>query len=503
MHKLFFTVVLSSALLAFSATATAKSLYVDSSRGSDSVSYSENSSNSPWATIGRAAWGSTNRSAPNAAEAARAGDTVSIASGTYTTAGVGTASGGSGRWEVAYNPVNEGTATNPIRFQGTGTVNLTFSSGAGPMIGANNRNYIQWSGFSINESTAPSVSDTGPVAFFGADFDYLQGGSIENSVLVGNPNWTTREGDNYNGVRLEYVNGVRISNNIIRNFGGDTDAGGGGTDHNHSGITTYKWENLTVENNTIENCGSGIYLKATQTATREVGTNVIRFNIFSGNEWGVHVHRAPNTASEPILIYQNIFRNNVSGVRILKFGDATDPKHVKVLNNTFDSQTSAALEIGTFGDISADSGYVWWNNIVVGTGHGIIIQHPLSNVVPTKIDAEHNVYGGSVITAEVAANDLSFSAWQNLGQDTDDGGVADGLSNASVQFANSSAGDYHLLTSSPARGLGRVHPSYSIGGSSGAAIPAGAYISGSETIGPNSQVASTIPNAPQGLTIVD
>ena len=58
-------------------------LYVNGATGNDSTTYSNNDSANPWATIGRAAWGSTDRSDPNSEEAAAAGDTVLVAAGTY------------------------------------------------------------------------------------------------------------------------------------------------------------------------------------------------------------------------------------------------------------------------------------------------------------------------------------------------------------------------------------------------------------------------------------
>src|SRR5687768_6290897 len=73
--------------------AYAKTLYVDAAAGDDSVSYANNSAATPWSTIGRAAWGSTARSSPNASEAAQAGDVVIISAGTYTTQGMNE------RWE--------------------------------------------------------------------------------------------------------------------------------------------------------------------------------------------------------------------------------------------------------------------------------------------------------------------------------------------------------------------------------------------------------------------
>ena len=312
--------------------------------------------------------------------------------------------------------------------------------------------------------------------------------------MTGNPNWTTREGDNYNGVRIDTAIGQRLFNNTIRNYGGDTDTGGGGIDHNHSGLTTYKWEDLTVENNVFENCGAGIYLKATQTTTRSVGTNLIRFNQFINNSKGIQVHRAPNTAADPILILQNVFRSNVSGVRILMFNDATDPTHVKMINNTFDSQTDTALVIGTSGNMPANAGYVWWNNIVVGGPRAVTVQHPVSDVTPAKIDAEHNMYFGMGTMAEVGGSNMTFGAWQGLNQDTNDGGTADGVFGVNPQFV--AAQDYRLQSGSAARALGRVHPAYIVGGSPGATIPAGAYITGSEDIGLTNGTTTPPPPPP-------
>ncbi|MCU0736716.1 MAG: hypothetical protein MUF20_14595, partial [Methylotetracoccus sp.] len=131
--------------------ADAKVLYVDRNSGNDATTYEANSATSPWRTIGRAAWGSTTRSSPNASQAARAGDTVIIRAGTYSTAGSGL------RYDPAYNPANSGTAAQPIVFQAEGTVTLTLSSSRGPVIGSNERNYITWKGFTINEANAPST----------------------------------------------------------------------------------------------------------------------------------------------------------------------------------------------------------------------------------------------------------------------------------------------------------------------------------------------------------
>lgn len=474
------TLILMTALL-IAAPVSARPLYVNAATGSDTTTYAANSEATPWRSIGRAAWGSTNRSAPNAAQAAKAGDVVLIAVGTYTTQGASTGGGG-GRWEIAYNPANEGTAAAPIRFACAVAPQcvLTYSGGRGPMIGANNRDHIVWSGFSISEATATTEEDSAPVVFFGSDprANYVQGGGLEDSVLTGPGRWVAREGNNYSGVRLEYTNGQRIANNMIRGYGS---AAG---DHNHSGITTYKWEDLTVEHNLFEGAGSGIFLKATQTVTREVGRTVIRNNRFTGTKYDVHVHRAPNTDAEPILITQNLFLGSRVGVRILKFGDATDPRAVKMISNTFDGNSEAALVIGSFSSINADASYLWQNNLVTG-GRIVSIQHPASSLVPSAFTATRNWYGPTGTFADVGAATTSFAQWQALGLDANSvNGQAPGYVSAT---------DYRLVPASPARTAGRVHSAYPIGGAAGDVIPVGAYITGEEVIGPGGATPTPTP----------
>ena len=68
-------------LLAF--VAHGKLLYVDTATGNDATPYAQNDATHPWATIARAAWGSTTYLAPNPSQAAQGGDTVLIPEGLY------------------------------------------------------------------------------------------------------------------------------------------------------------------------------------------------------------------------------------------------------------------------------------------------------------------------------------------------------------------------------------------------------------------------------------
>jgi hypothetical protein len=443
-------------------------LWVDGSIGNDATTKASNTALSPWDTIGRAAWGSTNRASPNSGEAAAADDVVCIAAGTYSTVGQGN------RWEVAYNPANEGTSGHPIRFQTTGTVNLTLTGDCGPVIGANNKNYIEWSGFTISYDTACSESDTGPVVFTAPDFDYVQGGSIENSRLIGDPNYA--DGDNYNAIRLEYANGQRIYNNWISGFGTNT------PDHNHSCMTTYKWEAVTFENNLCEDSGAGIYLKATQTTTREVGLNTIRYNIFRDNGDGILVHRAPNTEAEPILIYQNLFiANTVHGVKILRFdGGNTDPMWARVVNNTF-YQNEVAMAVGSSGvGLVDNAGIAFWNNISYDDDLTFLIEttSAATTLEEDRFSSEHNVsFSPNTAFANVAAANVTMANWKSTWS-------KDSVSPAAIStdpLLVNPGTDFKLQGGSPALTQGVVI--HSIGGTNGATIPAGAYITGTETIG--------------------
>lgn len=447
--------------------AAAKDLHV-APNGDDTVSYADNSAARPWRTIGRAAWGSTERGSPNPREAARAGDVVRIQAGTYVTVGNLTG-GGFGRFDVAYNPANAGKAGAPIRFQCEGgPCVLTFSSGAGPMIGSFQRDYIEWAGFTISEATAPTRSDTGPVTFHA-----VTGGAVEHSILTGNPNWRERGGDNYTGVRLEDATGVRIAHNVIRDYGGQLN------DRNHAGIETYRSYPVVIENNLIENCASGIYMKAVNTNTLVVDRVDIRFNRFVNNRWGINVLRMPMTEQKPMIIAQNVFeRNREAGVWVTVFDNGpTDPSWIRVVNNTF-VNNEAALFNYNHQTWKTNSRHLYVNNLIVGGKVAIRMDTPnvTLNATRDRQEYDRNVYFNSGTFGSMGAASRSFNEWRDLGQDAN---------SARVDPLFTGPSDYRLQPKSPARSVGRaVH---GIGGADGAVIPAGAYITGSEQIGPRSR----------------
>lgn len=448
----------------------AKVLYVDGARGNDTTSYAENSLATPWRTIGRAAWGNTDRSRPVPQEAAKSGDVVRIAAGTYVTIGTGQ------RFEPAYQPANSGEAGRPIRFEGSGEVRLEYSNGRGPMIGATRRHYIEWSGFTIDEAKAPSTSDTGPVTFLG-----VTGGAIEHSTLTGNPSWTAREGDNYPAVRLEDASNVRVFSNVIVDFGGQTSGDG---DENHAGVETYRSYPVIIENNRIVNCGAGIYMKAVNPSTLVVDTVAIRYNVFENNRSGIRVLRMPMTSKAPMLIYQNLFHaGNDYGVW-WNFHDngRTDGTYVRVFNNTFHDNKFAAFAAYNNATFKAGTHGLFRNNIVSGGEYAIRMdtRDAKTNATKDRFDFEHNVYFGQRRGfALIADRPAALADWKHVyGQDAANPEAV----NADPRFVSATARDFRLDSGSPATELGRaVH---GIGGADGRIVPAGAYVTGTERLGP-------------------
>jgi len=463
--------LLAGMLLLVPISAEAKTLYVNGSTGNDSTSYAANGPSTPWRTIGRAAWGSTNREARNASEAARAGDTVLVAAGTYAVAGTNS------RNEPAYYTENTGTPGNPITFLAEGTVNLTLSSARGSVIGAYRRDYIIWDGFTINEATAPSHSDTGPVTIW-----FCTGCVLQNLDINGNGDDNGRL-DNHTGIRIEQSKNILIRNNRIQNVYTAHNV------NNGAGVQVYSSGGVVFEHNEIFNCGSGIFLKGGPPTNNDYFT--IRFNLIynigelergtpAGN--GVILHAgAPNRPEAPVRVYQNVIRNiREAGVKIWLFDgkDPTNnPMHVKIVNNTIDN-CLYGLEVTH--DPLPNSGHLFWNNVVTNTSDSAIAYGgSTSTLVKSRLDSEHNLFFSHGVFATAGGNH-TFGSWKStFRQDS----ASPASQNRSPQYANPAGQDYRLQPGSPARNAGVDVLDLDNDGSTSDPIHLGAYITGNEVIG--------------------
>jgi hypothetical protein len=464
-------------LLLAAAPVEAKELYVNGTTGNDATTYAANGPNNPWRSIGRAAWGSPDRMTPKASEAAKAGDVVIVSAGKYTT------TGRNGRFDVAYNPVNNGEAGSPIVFRAEGTVELVYSTGSGPVIGAQGRHHITWQGpFTINEALAPSRPDTGPVVFSGSTHTVLDGCRI-----IGDP--ANFPGDNHAGVYTFESADAVIRNCRISGIKGNHHA------TNAAGVIVYRSGRLTIENNEFSDSGGGVNLKAPDYGSEPEFLDwfIVRKNIIHHVAVGIQVHNTgPLTANNPVKIYQNIIHSGVD-----KWGPATANSAIGIMWRAFNSDPQIDARFGWAvnnvivnvarcmfmnGNPIANAGHRAWNNICSNTNEwGAIFGAAQSALTPANFSFEHNVYhstGGGMMTNEDA---FSLSQWKSTFRQ--DSAAPASITN-DPRFVNPAAGDYRLRPDSPAKALGVDVLDLNGNGSTTDIIPAGAYVTGAEVIGP-------------------
>jgi hypothetical protein len=444
-------------------TAEAKTIYVNNSGSpacSDSTAYASNSASSPWCTLGRALWGNANRSTPNPGQAAVAGDTVLVTAGTYTAPGTGT------RFGVAFNPVNAGTSEGArIIIQAVGTVNLRSTGTAGgPIIGSNGKNYITWDGFTVDETTYYSLGtgEQGNCVVNAANYV-----TIKNCTLIGNTSAVPDQ--NHHAIFYSESNYGYIYNNTIRDVKGP--------DENVAGIYEYGSDNLLIEHNNIYNCSSGIWLKGSV-----ADSITVRFNkIYDVTNIGIR-NGATTGSNTNHLIYQNLIYNAGDGIVTYYNVGAGN----KIVNNTLYNVSSG------FRYHNESTQVLWYNNIV-HTARISSVRTNAYTVYPTVHDWEHNLYYNTTVQWRLDSDGQTqnWAYWTGTwNQDTV--GPA-GRYGSNPLFANIAGRDFRLCTAAgvPHVSCSGVSPALTLGvdilnlagrGTS-AIIPAGAYITGNETIG--------------------
>lgn len=428
-------------LLATAAGADAKTLYVNAATGNDAVSYAANSEATPWRTLGRAMWGTTNREARNGAEAAKAGDVV-LVSGDHSAPGTGR------RNDVAFISENSGTPGNPITYRAVGVSRLSLSSGAGPVAGCYLRRWVTWDGFTVDERTAPSVADTGSVVVWDSTGCEIRNFDIDaNGVGHG-------AADNHPGLRIEASRDVRITGTRIRNVRTNQS-----NPHNGACIQTYGAGALVVENNDLSDCGSGVFIKGGGPVIFPDTGVIIRRNlihhIVGGS--GITLHAgAIGTAAHPIRIEGNIVRDSdVPAVRIWGFSSdpLNTPMNVQVAGNTF-AGVSSCLFLNGQAPL-ANAGHVFERNICAPTYLPIEWDSPTSQPA-AAIRVDRNLSPAATWATVTSGARYTLAQWRAAsGQDANS-------VQADPQFVSST--DLRLRAGSPAAGLG-------------------AYVTGDEVIG--------------------
>lgn len=524
----------------------AKTLHV-ALTGNDSVSYAANSEANPWRTIGRALWGAADRSAPNPGEAARAGDTVLVRAGTYFA--YSTAS----RLNPWFNPVNSGTPSAPIAIRTleravitstptvfgavqsatAGTIQLdpaasavddayagwyiriTAGAGAGQarfisqpqsrgqqniragsydgdtrtaalqtpwttvpdatsrfaltqpgtLVGTHQRSHVIWDGFTVVEADAYHA-DTGPLVVWESQNITLLNLEIVGTVLP-------EHFDNHNGIRLNNSSDVVVRNCVIRGFrpAARTQELTLNNHQNSAAVMTYYTSNVLFENNLIHDAYVGFFPKG--------GTNVnhvYRFNVIRDCE---RAFRA--SFSDQIDITQNVIYDCAEG-----FQPAEGLSNVRFYNNVV---YGGAMGVQNW---FATSGFALHNNVIAATaypqywegGHG-------------TFESDRNVYSGYT-RFQSGTFRGSLADWR--AHSGHDGNSIEG----DPLFVNAAGRDFRLRPGSSALAAGRDLYDSDRDGDSAEAIPAGAYITGGETIGPgvaSQPVADSAPARPRGMRI--
>lgn len=452
--------------------ATAKSLYVNAATGNDSVTWAGNSSSTPWRTLGRAAWGSADRSSPVAAQAAQPGDTVYVAAGTYTAPGSGS------RQEPAFNPINSGTAGNPIRFEAQGRVVLQLSSSNGPTIGANQRSHIQWKGFYIHEANAPYHADTGIVTIFNSSNVV-----IEANEIVGVP---TLIADNHNGVRVENSNTVTISNNRIYGVTYSADIQNWNRySVNAAGIMMYGNNNVTIEHNEIFDSNAGINVKGADNYNVTIRRNLL---------YGL-IHGMTFSFTHPTLgqnrIYGNIIRDGRTGPGIETTGIriAQNTNHCVFANNTIDNVTNGIY----FSEpVTNQSGTTlsFRNNIISYTNTAV---NGWEAALPRVFSLDNQNYYNTNQWAFNQVISYTLTNWQSAVS----GEASSNTFNPS--FVDRSIKNYRLASTSPLRNIGVDVLDLDNDGSATDAVNYGAYVPESVQIG--RIVAGSTLESPRGVRL--
>jgi parallel beta-helix repeat protein len=451
-------------------------LWVNASTGSDSHSRATvraGGGSVQWATLRRATHGSA-AGATVSGEAADAGDAVLVV-GNHSIAGTGT------RFDPAYNPVNEGTAVSPLVFYTTTNSVLALSSSEGAVIGYSARDYVIWDGFRINGVDSPTTSDTGHV-----DVDLCTGVELRNLRVIGDGSRDySAIGGNYNAIRFEDCDECRAYNCELSEIFEDGGTYGGNTD----GIGTYDCRNLTIEHCTIYNCGQGIYIKGQHGAdTDQEQTDVIiRYNrIYDCGSSGIGI-----LGVQRVQIYQNIIYYVVRGERgILVFGwpaangSPSSPTDADIYNNTIDGCRYGVSYLANGNNSAHYNNIRVWNNVVYRGLYAFGNEDTMTTY--GDVDHQHNVYNGQTAgSSRIALYAESGSqqyytlvqwkaALSGNGADNQDS-VSPAAIGSDPLFVDVSSRDYHLQVGSPARDHGRTF--------AGATVHAGAYITGSETIG--------------------
>ncbi len=393
---------------------------------------------------------------------ARAGDTVYFRGGTYN---VGQNNNGSqsstinGRFDVAYSGTGDPENQRIIFKAYPGEVPLfngtTGGSGDNPeyctIFGTNGRSYITFDGFSLQANNG-----TGMARFFiGSGASISSYVTVKNCTLNGGNVLSSGEGNNPNGLRIQYTNNVLIQNCLIYNYRQSSES----TPMNTCGIELYHLSNMIIENCTIYNCSVGIYPKS------DITNLTVRYNYIYGckadictTPWASGYNMNNHTYHNNVFV---LSRNAYMGIQVYFQGGYAD--NLKIYNNTFYSSTTGStclLSLNSSSNYITSNGVTEYNNIFYGGG----TKSKFTDLMVIT-ECDYNQYGnlGSFSIAMQYGSPSSYSSlttWQASIKESGGNKPDTHSLSSDPKFVNLSGNysqltDFALRSDSPCKGTGK------------------------------------------------
>jgi parallel beta-helix repeat protein len=328
--------------------------------------------------------------------------------------------------------------------------------------------YTTWRNFTIDEAFATHAPDTANAVVWTSPGNVIEQVTFNG---VGETN-TAPPQCNHSAIRVEGTGtvGTVLRNNTIYNYKSD---GCGEWNINGAGILLYFADGTIIENNTIQLAGTGIYMKGSDHINTTIRKNLIY-------DTQIAIAYQYTGASGNNYITQNIIRCTGTPAPE-KYGIwvRNDTENIWIVNNTIVGCESAGIGYGKAFTTEPSGTYVY-NNIVSQSAGNSWGSDSGASLAP--VTADYNLYYSATRFA-VNGTQTSLADWRTaLGGCPNAGNDCSAISSDPL-FVNAGTYNYRLQVGSPALTLGVDVLDLDGDSSTVDTIPAGAYITGSETIG--------------------